>query len=101
MPETRSRPTETGVCALKKMTFVLAAAMIAAAPNAAFAVDASAKGKMLYAADGARLAVVMRVTADGSAQIIYEGKVVTVPAASLADANGRLETKLTKAQLVK
>lgn len=83
---------------MKKLTFVLAAALVAAAPSVAFA-DAAVKGKMLNAAGGARLAVVLRTTADGSAQIIYEGRVVTIPASTITVKGDAQETSLTKSQL--
>jgi hypothetical protein len=55
---------------------------------------------MLVAANGARLAPVYRVGADGAAQIILEGKMVTVPAATLSMAGGRLTTSLTKNEVL-
>lgn len=57
------------------------------------------KGKMLFDNGGTRLGVVYKVTADGSAQIIFEGKLVTVPGTTISDAAGRLETNLSKSQL--
>jgi len=56
-------------------------------------------GKMLYAAGGKRLAAVYRVAADGSPQIILDGKLVTVPASTLAMDGDKATTSLTKAQL--
>lgn len=58
------------------------------------------KGKMLYTASGDRLAAVYRVGADGAAQIILNGKMVAVPAASLAAADGKLVTNLSKRDLL-
>jgi hypothetical protein len=55
---------------------------------------------MLVAANGARLAPVYRVGTDGSAQIIIEGKMVTIPAATLSMAGGRLTTSLTKNEVL-
>lgn len=57
------------------------------------------KGKMLFTNGGTRLGVVYKVTQDGSAQIIFEGRLVTVPAATISETSGRLETSLTKNQL--
>ncbi|HEX7822625.1 MAG TPA: hypothetical protein VF463_18635 [Sphingobium sp.] len=57
------------------------------------------KGKMLFASGGTRLGVVYKVTADGSAQIIFDGKLVTIPGATISETAGRLETSLTKNQL--
>jgi len=55
---------------------------------------------MLLAANGARLAPVYRVGADGAAQIIIEGKMVTVPANTLSMAGGKLTTSLTKNEVL-
>jgi hypothetical protein len=61
---------------------------------------AAVKGTMLVAANGSRLATVYRVNADGSAQIIIDGKLVTVPATTLSMSGGRLTTSLTKSQVL-
>lgn len=69
--------------------------------SAATAVSAADfKGKMLYTATGDRLAAVYRVAADGAAQIILNGKMVVVPAASLSAADGKLVTSLSKRDLL-
>ena len=57
------------------------------------------KGKMLIAADGARLAPVYRVGSEGP-QVILDGRMVTVPSNTLAVVDGKLETTLTKAQVI-
>lgn len=59
----------------------------------------AAKGKMLVAANGARLGVVYRVTDDGSAQLILDGKMVTVPASTLSAVDGALTTSLSKTEV--
>jgi hypothetical protein len=56
-------------------------------------------GKMLYAAGGQRLAVVYKVKADGSPQVILDGKLVTVPVATIVSDNGKATTTLTKSEL--
>lgn len=66
----------------------------AAAPTSAV------KGSMLISANGSRLAQVYRVGPDGSAQIIIDGKLVTVPAASLSISGGKLTTSLTKSEVL-
>jgi hypothetical protein len=68
-------------------------------PNAA-AVAVAAKGKMLVGADGGRLGVISRVTADGGAQIILDGKLITIPASTLTDVDGKLTTSLTKSAVL-
>ncbi|MFC4314577.1 hypothetical protein ACFPN2_36255 [Steroidobacter flavus] len=59
------------------------------------------EGKMLVAANGARLGAVYRVTDDGSAQVIIDGKMVTVPASTLSVVDGKLTTTLSKAEVRK
>ena len=78
--------------------FVLPAA--AQGTSDAPAAAAAEKGKMLIAANGARLGAVYRVGPDGSAQIIIDGKMVTVPANTLTVANGKLTTSLSKSEVL-
>ena len=59
------------------------------------------KGKMLVSANGSRLGAVYRVTADGAAQIIIDGKLVTVPGNTISVADGKLTTSLTKSEVLK
>jgi hypothetical protein len=68
----------------------------AATPTAPVAVP----GKMLNDANGGRLALVDRVDQDGSAEIIIDGRLVTVPAATLSVVGGRLMTSLKKPQVL-
>ena len=81
-----------------------------ASPNSAFAGEAAVAatavgaapvkiGQMLYAAGGKRLAPVYSVRADGNPQVILEGKLFTVPAATLSSADGKLTTSLSKAEM--
>jgi hypothetical protein len=58
------------------------------------------KGKMLVAANGARLGAIYRVGADGAAQIIIDGKMVAVPANTLSNVNGKLTTSLSKSEVL-
>jgi len=82
--------------------FVLPAAAQAPADTSAAPTTAAVaeKGKMLTAANGARLGAVYRVGPDGSAQIIIDGKLVTVPANTISIANGKLVTSLTKSEVL-
>jgi hypothetical protein len=57
---------------------------------------AASKGQLLLAANGARLGTVYRLTADGSPQVIIEGRMVTIPATTLSVSNGKLMTSLSK-----
>ena len=59
------------------------------------------EGKMLVASNGARLGAVYRVTGDGSAQLIVDGKMVTVPASTLSVVDGKLKTSLSKTEVRK
>jgi hypothetical protein len=70
-----------------------------ASSGAATAVVAE-KGKMLVTSSGTRLGTVYRVGPDGSAQIIIDGKMVTVPASSLSNVDGKLTTSLSKSQVL-
>jgi hypothetical protein len=85
------------MCAFATVTFAAQAPSIAeAATTAAVAV----KGKMLVGANGARLGPVYRVTDDGSAQIIIDGKLVTIPAATISMVDGKLTTSLSKSEVL-
>ena len=86
------------LCAVVLPAAAQAPADASAAPAAAAAV--AEKGKMLTAANGARLGAVYRVGPDGSAQIIIDGKLVTVPANTISISNGKLMTSLTKSEVL-
>ena len=84
------------------IALVLGFAVVTAAVQAQSSPGAvvSSKGQMLVAANGARLGPVYRVGADGSAQIFIDGKLVTIPVATLSTANGRLTTSLSKSEVL-
>lgn len=69
-------------------------------PQADHAAVVATKGKMLVAANGARLGVVYRVIADGSVQIIIDGKLATIPASTLSMTKGELTTSLSKNDVI-
>jgi hypothetical protein len=94
--------------------FTVLAIAAVAAPVVAYAADDSATvrseaaapvqvsaGKMLYAANGFRLAPIYRVTSEGNPQVILDGKLVTVPASTLSDVAGKVTTSLTKKDIGK
>ena len=56
----------------------------------------AATGKMLYFSTGQRLGVISRLNAAGDPQVIFEGKLVTVPVASLSDVSGKLTTSVAR-----
>ena len=58
------------------------------------------KGKMLVAANGARLGTVQRVSPDGGAQVIVDGRMVAIPGNTLSATNGKLTTSLTKSEVL-
>lgn len=78
--------------------FVLPAA--AQTSTEATSASVAEKGKMLVAANGARLGTVSRVGPDGAAQVIIDGRMVAVPSNTLSAANGRLTTSLTKSEVL-
>ena len=92
---------------------ILLASLIAVAPVAgaqaatvsqqikpASSAPVATPGKMLIDASGSRLGQVDRVDADGSVELILDGRVVTVPAGTLSVVNGKLTTSLKKDALL-
>jgi hypothetical protein len=86
----------------KTLTLLLATLVVSAATavQVAAATPVAATGKMLIDANGGRLAPVDRVDADGSAEIIIDGRLVTIPASTLSIVDGRLKTSLKKPQVL-
>ena len=80
---------------------VFAFASLSAAAQDAASAPVAAKGKMLYSANGGRLGAIYRVADDGSAQLIIDGKMVTVPASTLSVQDGKLTTSLSKNEVTK
>ena len=70
----------------------------AATEGASVQVDA---GKMLYSSTGHRIASVYRVNAEGNPQVILDGRLITVPASSLTEVDGKLTTSLSKRELAR
>jgi hypothetical protein len=90
---------------VKKLIVIVTLSVFSMLPvvRAEMAADAAAvvmKGAMLFSADGSRLGAVYRVTNDGSAQIIIDAKIVTVPVATISTKEGKLITTLKKAQVI-
>jgi hypothetical protein len=83
---------------MKKIVLLGVLAAFVSAPLAA-QTGAIVAGKPLYANDGKRIGIVYRVTSDGTAQLIINGKLVSIPAASITAANGKFQTSLTKKDL--
>ena len=78
---------------------VAAAAAETASPPAAGAALA-AKGKQLVDAKGSRLGSVVDTSDDGSPQILIDGRLVTVPVATLSMVDGKLTTSMKKADVI-
>jgi hypothetical protein len=62
--------------------------------------SAAEKGKTVVSSNGSRLGTVYRVGPDGSAQIIIDGKLVTIPASTLTSVDGKLTTSLSKSEVL-
>jgi hypothetical protein len=62
--------------------------------------NAAEKGKTVVSSNGSRLGTVYRVGPDGSAQIIIDGKLVTIPASTLTTVDGKLTTSLSKSEVL-
>jgi hypothetical protein len=56
----------------------------------------AAAGSLLYSEDGRRLGAVYKVNENGSVKLIYNNKIVVIPANMLSEVNGKLTTSLTK-----
>ncbi|MET0239175.1 MAG: hypothetical protein ABW184_04680 [Sphingobium sp.] len=87
---------------MKKLSSLFVLGALALAPVAAHAEGeaVATKGKMLYATGGVRIGSIYKVTADGSAQVILDGRLVTVPGTTISAANGKIETSLSKNELI-
>jgi hypothetical protein len=72
---------------------------VRAATDSAAGAVAVNPGKMLYAANGQRIAAIYRVTSEGNPQVILNGKLVTIPASTLSDVGGKVTTSLSKQDL--
>ena len=83
------------------LVMIAFASLSAMAQGGAAEAPVATEGKMLLASNGARLGAVYRVTGDGSAQLIVEGKMVTVPASTLSVVDGKLTTTLSKSEVRK
>jgi hypothetical protein len=78
----------------------LTCALVTVTAGAAGTAAVAEKGQMVVASNGARLGTVYRVSTDGSAQIIIDGKLVTIPASTLSNVDGKLTTNLTKSEVL-
>ena len=58
-------------------------------------------GEAVYDAEGKRLADVYGVTSSGSAQILLNGRVITIPVSTLSKVNNKLTTTLSRDDVLK
>lgn len=96
---------------IRTVPLALAAALMSFAPlhaaeapattAAATPTVAARAGQPLYDGKGKRVVTVHRVMDDGAVQIIYDGRVITVPAATLSLVDGKLSTTLTRSELTR
>jgi hypothetical protein len=86
------------LCSIALLCAVASLSIAQDLPSAAPGV--AVKGTMLVSANGSRLGPVYRVGPDGSAQIIIDGKMLTVPASTLSLADGKVMTSLTKSEVL-
>lgn len=88
-----------------RASILLAALISIASPvvaqSAAVATTAvvATRGQMLSSADRARLGSVVRVNDDGSVAIIFDTRLLTIPASTLKLDNGKLTTSLNKREI--
>lgn len=84
---------------MKKLYLAAVACAFVAVPALAQQATVATPGKVLLAAGGARLGRVSRVGADGSAQVIIEGRLISIPSSTLSVAEGQLTTSLSKKEV--
>jgi hypothetical protein len=59
-------------------------------------------GRLLFDANGKRIGPIYKVTSDGAAQIVADDqRLVTVPATTISQQEGKLTTSLTKQDIFK
>ena len=92
---------------MNKMVFAFLIAACSAVPALAAQGEAAAEtvavvGKTLFDANGKNVGVIYKVTSDGSAQLVIDDqRLITVPASSLSQVDGKIRTSLTKRDIVK
>ena len=87
---------------MRKTTWVVALTCAVATLTAVAQTSTTAaeKGKIVVSSNGSRLGTVYRVGPDGSAQIIIDGKLVSIPASTLSSVDGKLTTSLSKSEVL-
>lgn len=91
-------------------TFAVAPAAVQAAdsdPSVSVAASAQTakvdvrSGRMIYGANGQRIASAYRVTENGTVQVILNSKLVSIPADTLSEVDGKVLTTLSKTDLTR
>lgn len=87
---------------MKKIASLAALVSFALLPLAAHAEPANTHdGQMIYGPNGQKIAPAYHVNADGSVQVILDGQLVTLLAATLSSSNGKVVSTQSKADLMK
>src|SRR3546814_15741579 len=91
---------------MKNLTFIAAAFALSIAPAMAQEAPQISKRAAIYSAEGTKIGRVEKIPqgADGkpeSVRIIYRGKFLTIPAASLSAEGNGLKTSLTNEEIKK
>jgi len=76
-------------------------AVPAAAQSGAASTTAPIAGKVLVDANGKYLGSIYKVAPDGSAQLVLEDRLVTIPASTISQTDGKFTTSLTKRDILK
>jgi hypothetical protein len=90
---------------MKSLVVALLISTFAAVPAGAQDPGGSAvtavAGKYLYDAKGHVLSTIMKVSPSGSAQIILEDRLRTIPGSTISLTDGKLTTSLSKREILK
>lgn len=97
---------------MKHLPYAIALATLTAAftASSAYADEAQPEGAatagiesgtMLHSSSGHRIGTIYRVSPEGNPQVIIDGRLVTVPASTVSEANGKLTTSLSKRDLTR
>jgi hypothetical protein len=89
---------------MRRLLIAIAAFSMTPAVFAQTAAPAPVKltsGQVLRDVDMNKLGPISQVNGDGSVQIIYEQRLVTIPAASLSVVDGKAKTSLSRKDLAK
>jgi hypothetical protein len=89
----------TRILILAGAAFLTSASVSALADNTPASTAAVKAGKEIYDGAGHRLGTVYRLTAQGDPQIILNGKLITIPGSTVSEANGKIQTSMSRADV--